>query len=199
MKIIGLTGGIASGKSTVSSYLKDKGYVVVDADQIAREVVKVGSEGLKKLVESFGDGILNEDISLNRKKLGAIVFNDKAKLELLNNILHPSIRKNILSDFDMHKKNGEEIIVFDCPLLFEGKYESICDETWLVSISYETQVKRLILRDNIDNVHASKIIDSQMSLAEKAKLADIIVDNENDVAKLYSVIDKLLLKFLNIH
>ncbi|MGB3366671.1 MAG: dephospho-CoA kinase [Acidaminobacteraceae bacterium] len=194
MKIIGLTGGIACGKSTISNYLKDKGYVIVDADLVAREVVEVSSQGLKELVASFGDEILNEDKSLNRKKLGAIVFNDKKKLELLNNILHPNIRKKILSYFDMHKQNGEDVIVFDCPLLFEGKYEAMCDETWLVSISYETQIKRLKLRDKIDNIHASKIIDSQMSLTEKAKLADIIIDNEKDVSNLYNAIDELLLK-----
>lgn len=194
MKIVGLTGGIASGKSTVSSYLKEKAYVIVDADLIARKVVTRGSEGLVKLVDEFTEDILNDDKSLNRKKLGAIVFNDPVKLEILNSILHPLIKGEILSSFENHKSSGQELIIFDCPLLFESGYESLCDETWLVSIKYETQIKRLIVRDNIDKVHASKIIKSQMTLDEKAKRANVIIDNEASIVDLYKLIDELLEK-----
>lgn len=194
MKIIGLTGGIASGKSTVSNYIKEKGFKIVDADIIARRVVMPDTEGLKKLIDYFGLEILDEFAALDRKKLARIVFSDKEKLDALNNLLHPLIRIEILKEFDEHKVNGENIIIFDCPLLFEGNYESMCDETWLVSISLETQLKRLTLRDNIDNVHAKKIIDSQMPIDEKAKIADIIINNEKEIDDLYKKIDELLLK-----
>ena len=192
MRIIGLTGGIASGKSTVSRYLMDKGFKIVDADLIARRVVEAGSNGLEQLKLNFGNSIINSDGSLNRKELSKIVFNDKEQLNLLNNLLHPLIEEEILGEFDYYKKEEEKVIFFDCPLLFENSYQNMCDETWLVSISYETQLERLTLRDNIDNLQANKIITSQMPLSKKSELADIVIYNELGLEDLYSNIDRLL-------
>lgn len=192
MKIIGLTGGIASGKSTVSKYLKSCGYIIVDADEIARKAVNANSDGLMKLVDEFGSEILDKENILNRKKLASIVFSDTRKLNILNNILHPIIRKMIFEEFDYHKKNNQDIIIFDCPLLFESSYQDICDETWLVSISHKTQLNRLMKRDNIDQEKAIKIINSQMSLEEKSKLADYIINNESTVEDLYEQLEELL-------
>lgn len=192
MRVIGLTGGIASGKSTVSNYLMHKGLKIIDADKIAREIVSVGSEGLTAIADSFGDDIILEDGSLDRKKLGSIVFSDPDKLKMLNGITHPLINKKIIEYFEHFKDMGEEVIIFDCPLLFEGGYQSMCDETWLVAVEKDLQIERIILRDSISKEEALNIINSQMGIEEKKKLADRIIENNTDVLKLYDKIESIL-------
>jgi len=193
LKVIGLTGGIASGKSTVSNYLIDKGYRVIDADMIARDVVKKGSRALDEIVKAFGERILNADSTLNRKKLRAIVFNNKNALNDLENITHPLIINEIKKNIQMLRNKKEVSTVFlDCPLLFEMALEGLVDEVWLVSTTINHQIERIVQRDSTNALEAQKIIDQQMSLDEKAKRCDVIIENNDTIASLKSQIDLLL-------
>lgn len=180
--VIGLTGGIASGKSTVSNMLSKLGAVVVDADLIAKEVTSPGSLGLQKLVDAFGKEILFPDGSLNRKKLAEIVFHDKDVLTLLNSIVHPLVLERIVTILDNLKRRAEEdgatkIVVLDAPLLLEVGAEKLVDEVWVVSVDLESQVRRLMRREGFTREQAFSRINAQMPLAEKKRYADEIIDN----------------------
>ena len=193
LKVIGLTGGIASGKSIVSNHLIEKGYYVIDADTIAREVVKKDSSGLKKIVATFGNSILQKNGSLNRRKLRKIVFNDKKALKQLEDITHPLIIDRIREQLKELLSNDAISLVFlDCPLLFEMSLENIVDEVWLISTTITNQINRIVERDNTDPIEAKKIIDQQMSLEEKVKKSDIIINNISTIDELKLKIDLLL-------
>lgn len=198
MKIIGLSGGIASGKSTVSSILRDKGIPVIDGDVIARNIVEKGSNVLNKLVEIFGKEILFEDGTLNRRKLGAIVFNDKENLEKLNNITHPAIKKEILKNIDFYDNAGKKYCVVDGALLMEGIFKDIANILILVYVNSDTQVKRLIDRNNIDYAEALSKISSQMPFEEKMKYANYIIDNSYDLEYTKNQVNKIMSEILNL-
>jgi dephospho-CoA kinase len=193
LKVIGLTGGIASGKSTVSNYLITKDYQVIDADIIARAVVKKGSVGLEKIVNVFGDSILLENGCLDRKKLRAIVFNDKEALKVLEDITHPLIIAKIQENIKMMRENELINIVFlDSPLLFEMSLEHLVDEVWLVSTTVQNQISRIVERDDTTPLKARNIINQQMPLDQKVKKSDVIIENNSSIDKLKSRIDFLL-------
>lgn len=192
-KVIGLTGGIASGKSTVSNYLITKGYQVIDADNIARAVVKKGSIGLEKIVNAFGNSILLENGSLDRKKLREIVFNEKEALIQLEEITHPLIIDRIKENIKVMRENEMINIVFlDCPLLFEMSLEYLVDEVWLVSTTIQNQISRIVERDDTTPSEARNIINQQMPLDQKAKKSDVIIENNSTIEVLKSRIDFLL-------
>lgn len=190
-KVIGLTGGIASGKSTVSNYLKSKSIPIVDADIVSREVVMPGSKGLQAIVDTFGKDILEED-HLNRKVLRELIFNDEEKRLQLNRILHPIIHDEILKQIQALKANNEPIIIFDAPLLLENNLKYMVDELWLVSTSVTKQIERLINRDNMTLESAESIISKQMPLTEKETFSDVILDNNSTVEALLEQVDKIL-------
>ncbi len=190
--ILGLTGGIASGKSTVSQHFTAMGVDVIDADVVAKEVVEPRTPGLARVVAHFGSNILTETGELNRKRLGDIIFNDKQKREDLNTILHGEIGEVIEKRKNALIEQGKELIVLDIPLLFEADYESQCDEIMTVFVSKEVQVKRLMLRDGIDETLALAKIDSQMSLIDKALQSDVIIDNEGSVKNTELQVDRWL-------
>lgn len=192
-KIIGLTGGIATGKSTVTRYLIEKKYPVVDCDKVAREAVEIGKPAYDDIVDYFGKEILFEDGTINRKSLGSIVFSDKSKLDRLNSLTHPRIRDLVLEKIEEFKSKGYEVIFVDAPLLFETNLNDICDEVWLVSIPMDLQIERMTSRDNVTVEYAKNVINSQMSLEEKSKKSDKIIDNSKDLASLYKSIDELLI------
>ena len=184
--IIGLTGGIASGKSTVSKYLAEKGFKVYDADKIAKDISE------KKLVQeeiilTFGDKILDENGNVDRKKLKEIVFEDKEKLKQLNAIIHPKV-----IDFykELKEKNTDEIIFFDVPLLFESGIDKFCDKILVVISDYEIQLNRIVKRDKIDRELASKIIKSQISNEERIKKADVVIENNSSLEDLFEKIER---------
>ncbi|WOS96649.1 dephospho-CoA kinase [Nosocomiicoccus massiliensis] len=189
-KSIGITGGIASGKSTVSHYLKDKGYVVLDADIYARNVLNKGTEGLKKIVEHFGNGILNDDGTLNREVLGHIVFNDKDERAVLNSITHPIIRQEMNDDKNKNLKTGH--VFSDIPLLYENKLEDQFDIVIVVYVDEDTQLKRLMTRNDFTEEEARRRIASQLSLEEKKKRADIVFNNNDTKEALYNQIDDFI-------
>lgn len=189
-KVIGLTGGIASGKSTVSNYLKQLGIPIVDADVISREVVAPGSVGLKKIVESFGSQILIEG-QLNRKVLRTIIFEDEDKRLLLNEILHPIIHDKVVFDLNRFRMT-HPLVVFDAPLLLENQLMTMVDVLWVVSCDTNTQISRVMKRDGIDENQAKQIVARQMPLSEKEKFADVILYNDTTIEALCKQIDKQL-------
>jgi len=178
---IGLTGGIASGKSTVSKMFKEAGIVVVDADVIARKVVDPGEEAYEQIVQSFGKDILLPDEKIDRQKLGSVVFFNEEKRLLLNSIVHPAVRKQMLKEKEEHLNNGEETVILDIPLLFESKLTALVDRTLLVYVDYKTQLARLMNRNNLSNGEAEARIQSQMPLKDKIQLADAVIDNNGTI------------------
>lgn len=197
IKIIGLTGGIATGKSTVSEILKNNGYTVIDADIIAREVVRIGKPSYEKIKESFGNEVLLENKEINRKKLGSIVFNDIYKLSLLNELTHPYIYEEILNQINKNKEKNRQIIFIDIPLLFEEedkiKKSGIeFDQIWLVASDEDIQVQRLMKRDKISKEEAIKKINLQMNLKEKIDKSDLVIYNNSSKKELEVTVLKTL-------
>lgn len=194
-KVIGLTGGIATGKSTVSNIIKDMGYKVIDADLIAREVVEKGKAAYLEIVEHFGKDILDEDENINRKKLGSIIFNDKAKREILNSIVHPYILNSIKERIEGEKYR--ELIFVDIPLLIEvlddlnakGIY---FDEIWLVYVDEKKQLERLMERDKIEKEEAIRKIKAQMPMEVKIKYATKVIDNSGGKEALRTMVKKMV-------
>jgi dephospho-CoA kinase len=175
--VIGLTGGIASGKSTVSNMFKEMNIPVVDADVEARLAVMKGEPAYLRIMEEFGQEILMENGEIDRQKLGSIIFRQEEKRLLLNEITHPEVRKRMLDQVERAKENQEELVVLDIPLLFESKLTYMVDKTLLVYVDNETQLQRLMERNNLSQDDAEARIHSQMPLAEKVKLADAFIDN----------------------
>lgn len=186
--IIGITGSIACGKSTVSNYLKSKGYIVIDADRIGHEALD-DDYVKEKLIVAFGNEIL-EDNKINRQKLGELVFGNSSNLNVLNSIIHPEIRKKILEKID--KNNDKELIFIDVALLFEAKFDDLVDKIIVVYVDKNTQLTRLMKRNFISKKEALSRIVSQMSPTEKAKLGDYTVNNNLDVINTYEQVDKVL-------
>jgi Dephospho-CoA kinase (EC 2.7.1.24) len=190
--IIGLTGGIASGKSTVANMLRDKNIPIVDADVVAREVVEIGTDTYKKLVSEFGEKILNDDKTLNRPMLGSIIFQDQEKLEKLNSIMHPSIRTSMKEKTKKYIETGHDVVVMDIPLLFESKLTYLVDKTLLVYVTEKTQLKRLMERNDLSEKEATDRIQSQMPLTEKVKLSHAVIDNNGSLTKTEQQLNQIL-------
>lgn len=177
--IVGLTGGIGTGKSTVSAMLRDLGAYVVDADVWARRVVEPGSDGLAEIVGAFGAEILMSDGSLDRKRLGAIVFSDDHARQILNQITHPRVRKGMLDETRAYvEREGDKKVVWDVPLLFEGDAWQVVGWTIVVYAPPEVQLSRIMQRDGIDAAAATARIQSQMSIEQKRRLATYVIDND---------------------
>jgi dephospho-CoA kinase len=193
MKVIGLTGGIATGKSTASRYLVQNGLPVLDADQMAREVVEPGMPALADLVAAFGEDILLVTGELNRMELGRRVFSDPQALKQLNQITHPRIRERL---FEHLKYIGESkntpAVVIDAALIFETGWDEIVDEVWLLVVSEETQRERLKQRSKVTEEQARAMMASQMPASEKMKRAKVWIDNNGSVAALYHQLDELV-------
>jgi dephospho-CoA kinase len=183
MKIIGLTGGIATGKSTVSKIIMELGIPVIDADQIAREIVEPGKAAHREIKDFFGQGVLQKDGTLNRQVLGEMVFSNPTLLAKLNEITHPRILQVMESRLEKMKDTGVPLVVLDIPLLLEGgsQARAIVDEIWLVVCDYNTQIGRLILRNGLTRKEAEARIKAQIPLKEKIKYAHRIIDNSGDI------------------
>ncbi|EAD3584333.1 dephospho-CoA kinase [Listeria monocytogenes] len=182
-KTIGLTGSVATGKSTVSNMIQQAGIPLVDADIAARKVVEPGTEGLKEIVAYFGEEILLADGTLDRAKLGEIIFKDKEKREKLNEITHPRVKDYMLEARERFFRAGEELVFFDIPLLFESHLESLVDQIVVVWSTPETELKRLMERNNLTKEDALRRIESQMGIDEKARKADFVIDNNESLEK----------------
>jgi dephospho-CoA kinase len=179
--IIGLTGGIASGKSTVSNLIKLEGIPVVDADLIAREVVEKGETAYEQIVEVFGTEILTVDGTLDRKKLGSIVFSDEHKRLLLNDIVHPAIRVRMQEKIEQWKQEGFRTIVLDIPLLYESKLTYMVEKVIVVYVDQQLQKERLKNRDQYSDEEALARINAQLPLKEKITYADEVIHNNGSL------------------
>ncbi|KAF5378340.1 hypothetical protein D9615_008701 [Tricholomella constricta] len=194
MLVIGLTGGIATGKSSVSKLLKAKDIPVVDADILARQVVEPGTSGLKNNVKEFGPEILLPDGTLDRKKLGTIVFNDEGKRKKLNAIVHPAVRWAMFMKVIKHWVDSEKYCVLDVPLLIEGGVWQWVGKVVVVYCSADIQLQRLMLRDNSTSEEASARLNSQLPIAEKVTYADVVIDNSGTPQELSNQIDAFVEK-----
>ncbi len=194
-KILGLTGGIACGKSTISAYLKEFGLPVIDADECSRVVVEKGSIGLEKLTEIFGSKILENDGTLNRKALGQIVFSDSEQLSLLNSVMEPLIREEISRR--LNQENNADFVVLDAPLLIEQHYDKICDFIMTIDVPKKIQLERLIERDNLSEDEAKSRIESQLSSRERNGFADVVIDSSGTVEQTRKQVIKWL-KTINV-
>ncbi|MGI5920744.1 MAG: dephospho-CoA kinase [Syntrophomonadaceae bacterium] len=182
MKIIGLTGGIASGKSTVARVLKDLGAILLDADELAHQVIEPHKPAWEEIVKEFGQHIINPDQSINRDRLGTIVFNDPKRLQHLNEIVHPRVIETYEHDIaEIRKVHPDAVVVMDVPLLFETHMEDMCDQVWVVWVDRQTQIERLMHRNNYTREEALARINSQMPLDEKARQANVVIDNSNSI------------------
>lgn len=195
MIIIGLTGGIASGKSTAAKMLNQLGADIIDADCIAREIVEPGQKAWEQIAACFGKTILLPDGAIDRKKLGSIVFADEKKRRKLEEITHPEIRRRIQEKLDGLQKAGRRVGVLDIPLLIEAGWTDMVQQTWLVYTDPDIQMERLMRRNNITVAEARQRLAAQMPLADKRKYADVIIDNsgtfEDTAAQIKMAWDKL--------
>lgn len=190
-KVIGLTGGIASGKSTVSELLSVFGFKVVDADKAAREAVKKGSKGLTQVQEVFGDEAIDENGEMNRRYMGDLVFNHPEKRLELNAIIHPIVRDIMEEEKQEYLKQGYNVIM-DIPLLFENELENTVDEVWVVYTSESIQMDRLMQRNNLSLEDAKARVYSQISIDKKSRMADHVIDNLGDKLELKQNLERLL-------
>ena len=191
---IGLTGGIASGKSTITDYIKtNKKIPILDADNLSRELIKPNTFGYKKILDNFGNQIIDKYSSekqINRKILKKIIFKDEKNREWINKLLHPLIKEKMIKECNQYKNN--KVILLVVPLLFEAKFEDLCTEIWLVKCKEEEQIKRLVKRDKISKQEACTIIKFQMNFEAKTKLSDVILDNSDKTNQWINKIKELI-------
>jgi len=184
MLIVGLTGGIATGKSTVSSLLKTRGYPIIDADVLAREAVLPGTSAYTAIVKAFGEGVLQSDGCLDRKKLGNVIFNDEGKRKRLNGIVHPAVRRAMVWGVVKTWVRGEKVCIVDVPLLVETGIWKWVGKVVVVYTSAEIQLQRLMKRDGSTRGDASSRLNSQIPIADKLPYADHIVENSGTLIEL---------------
>ncbi|MEG2650655.1 MAG: dephospho-CoA kinase [Eubacterium sp.] len=198
MKVIGLTGGIASGKSTVSRILREEfGIPIVDADQISRDVVAPGGAALERIAEAFGSEYLLPGGGLDRKRMGALICEDTKAKNRLEGILHPIIEhhvENIIADY---RARGTDLIVYDCPLLLEARQERFVDSVALVVTDIALRVRRLMERDGITEDEARKKIAIQMSDGDKQRYADFLISNDGDEEALREALSRWVMRWKN--
>lgn len=196
MIVIGLTGGIASGKSTVAAELRRLGLPVFDADEASRQAVAAGSEGLKLVQQTFGSEYLTPTGEMNREKVAALVFRDKEALKKLEAIIH----KIVLSEVDCFlqdcRRQGFQVVVLDVPLLIECGWHENVDVVWLVAVSIEEQIKRAMLRSGMPEADVKRRIAAQMSLEEKKAYAGVVFDNSGELENTLSAVRKEVKKIL---
>ncbi len=194
MRVIGLTGGTGSGKSTVSKIVADMGMAVIDADIVAREIVQKGEKALEEICKTFGTDVLLEDGALNRKKLGSIVFADKDKLKLLNGITHKYIVNRIKQKIDMERQKGAYYIIIDAAILIESGLYIQCDEVWVVIAHKDQRLKRIMQRDSLLRKDALNRMNAQMPEEEMKEYASAVINNSKDLDHLRMQIMQLMNK-----
>ncbi|APS41849.1 Dephospho-CoA kinase [Weissella jogaejeotgali] len=191
---LGLTGGIATGKTTISNYLKSINIPVLDADEYARKVVEPGTPGLAEITNTFGEQILQPDGSLNRKLLGQIVFNDSSARQTLNDITHPRIQQMMADELHRLAEQQTPLVILDIPLLLENNNVAGADAVMVVSIPESLQLTRLMQRNNLTEKEAHARISAQMPLVEKEKLADFVIDNSGTISNTQKQVEKVIQK-----
>jgi len=191
MKIIGLTGGIASGKSTVSQTLKQLGAVLIDADEVYHKTIEPHQPAWEDIVRTFGEDVLHPDGMINRDKLAGIVFTQEDCLRALNEITHPRVGERFTEELKkIQISQPDAVVVIDVPLLYETHMDRLCDEVWVIWVDRETQIQRLMNRNGYNRDEAIRRIEAQMSLDEKAKLADAVIDNRCSIEETIRTVTK---------
>ncbi|HUU62841.1 MAG TPA: dephospho-CoA kinase [Dehalococcoidia bacterium] len=191
MVVIGLTGGILSGKSTISRMLAEKGAVIMDADKIGHEAYKPRTKTWQELRDAFGDGILKKNGEIDRKRLGEIVFADPDTLIRLNRIVHPRMREMMREEIDCLKVEGVDVVVLEAAVLIEASWTDLVDEVWVAVAPEQVVVKRLEERGGLSEEQARARIRSQISTEERAKHADIIIDTDCELSEVRARIEEL--------
>ena len=190
--IIGLTGGIATGKSTVTGMLRERGIPVIDADQIAREVVEPGKPAYEAIVRHFGREILQPDKTIDRKRLGEIVFSDESERQKLNAIVHPEVRRVMLMEAKAAEQNGAPVVFMDIPLLFESRLQHMVEKVAVVYAPPEMQLARMLERDELDEEQAQKRLRAQLPIDQKKQEADFLIDNSGTREETARQVDEML-------
>lgn len=190
--VIGLTGSIATGKSTVSKMFSDLDIPVIDADRLSREVVEPGEPAYEQIVQTFGEGILHKDKTIDRKQLGKVIFSNKEKRQQLNDIVHPEVRREMIARREAYKKKETKAVVLDIPLLFESQLTDYADRTLVVYVDEETQLERLMARDDSKVEEAKQRIASQIQISKKAGWADAVIDNSGSIEESFQQLKDIL-------
>jgi dephospho-CoA kinase len=199
MKWFGITGGLGSGKSTVSRMLLQRGVPVLDADKIAKEVVEVGSPGLQQIIRDFGPGVLNSQGGLDRLKMAQIVFGDPERLKQLETIVHPLVQQAVRERRQWLEDQGSEFAFYDVPLLFEKNLQRDFDGILVVACSEEHQIQRLKKRNNWSDGEIQQRLKSQIPLSQKINGATFVLENDSDLGSLEIQVDKLLIDLKNVN
>ncbi|PAD26135.1 dephospho-CoA kinase [Niallia circulans] len=193
--IVGLTGGIASGKSTISSYYQSLNIPIIDADIESRLAVEKGEPAYIKIAAHFGKEVLHSDGTLNRQKLGEIIFSNEEERRVLNSIVHPDVRRRMEEKQRQAVEAGEKVVILDIPLLFENKLNHTVDRTILVYVDQDTQIARLMKRNDLSYEQALKRINAQMPLQEKLALADEVINNNGSMEESIHQANRILKKW----
>ena len=191
MKVIGITGGIGSGKSTVAGFLADLGAVVIDADKVGHEVFAPNTEAWRRVVVAFGRQLLASDGEIDRKQLGKIVFNDPDALARLNQILHPRIQWMVQARLDEYQQQGIKVVVLEAILLIEGGWASLVDEVWVTLASQDTVLQRLEQRSGLTHEESLARIRNQLPAAERLQYADVVIDTDGSLDKVRETVMEL--------
>ncbi|MBR3622523.1 MAG: dephospho-CoA kinase [Selenomonadaceae bacterium] len=196
MKVLGLTGGIASGKTAVANILINLGANIIDTDAIAHKLAEIDQPLWKAYASHFGKDILLSDGNLNRRKIADCIFKNPQEREWIDRTAHPLIREYVEAEIARLTAIGEKNAVLDVPLLFETNFQDLVDVTWVVYVSREIQISRLMKRDNVDRIAAEARLRAQMSLDEKKKLADFVIYNEGSLENLEKAVKAAWTEFL---
>lgn len=191
MKVIGLTGGIGSGKSTVSGFLAELGAVIIDADKIGHEAFKTDTGARQEIVAAFGKEILTPDGDIDRKRLGEMVFTNPESLSRLNRIMHPRMYKMAKAQIEEHRRRGMEVVVLEAPVLLEAGWAPLVDEVWVTVASEATILKRLKKRSGLSPIESLVRINSQLSSEERARHANVVIDTDCSLDELKARVEKL--------
>ena len=191
MMVIGLTGSIGTGKSEAARQLEALGASIISADQVGHEAYTPNMEAWEQVVAAFGDGILQEDGEIDRRKLGGIVFSDPGKLEQLNQIMHPRMARMVANKIEALRIEGVDVVVVEAALLFEAGWDSLVEEVWVTDSPEQMVIERLKNRNGLSEDEARKRISSQMDRSERLGKADFVIDNSGDVAGLESAVKEL--------
>ena len=195
MRIIGITGGIGSGKSEVLKYLKDCGAYVIEADSLAHDLMLPGNIAYQETVDYFGSGILNPDNTINRQTLGKTVFNDSNKLKKLNDIVHPAVKEYIINDISEKEKEGRyHLYVIEAALLIEDGYKAVCDELWYIYVDKQERIKRLVSGRGGNEDKYISVMDNQENESFYRDNCDVTIDNSRDFENTKTILNELLKK-----
>ncbi|MGN1021799.1 MAG: dephospho-CoA kinase [Aristaeellaceae bacterium] len=198
MRVIGLTGGIACGKSNVSDALRALGAVIIDGDVLSRELTQAGGEALPAIRETFGEGVFHPDGTLNRRALGAVVFGSDERRAALDGIMQPLLRQLILRRIDEARRSGAALCVLDMPLLYEAGLDGLCQRVWCVYVPRETQLARLMARDGFTLEEAEARLRSQLPAREKARRAQVVIDTSGSIGYTKAMIPPLYAQELGL-